>query len=147
MTPVRSVNFCIGTSTGFTGSMFLEWLTRPSTISTLGFLGSAIATAVGWFIARRAELVHARLEIEREERQAQRDQRMADVLLELRIRQVQSGSIINAPQGANPPSIGTPDVEAPALRPDATGQGSQTVLQQPDVGPVEADKASTGSTV
>ena len=75
----------------------IRTLTRPSTISAVGFFGSAIATAIGWTIARRAELQHAALELERERRQAARDEKLADVLLELRIRQAAAETSVQSP--------------------------------------------------
>lgn len=84
---VNPVPYCFGFSTAATLAAFWECVTKPTTLSAVAFAGSAVATALGWLIARRSELQHAAIELERERRQAIRDEKLADVLLELRIQQ------------------------------------------------------------
>ena len=88
----HAVPYCFGFSSASTAAAAWEWITRPTTVSAVAFAGSAIATAIGWLIARRAEIQRAAIELERDRRQAERDERLADVLLELRIRQAQQGA-------------------------------------------------------
>lgn len=69
-----------GASGGFSFAAFLEWAKSPSTVSGLAFFGSALSTLVGWLLARRAEIARANLEIERDRRAMEREQRYLDAI-------------------------------------------------------------------
>jgi hypothetical protein len=104
-----------GTSAGFTGVSFVELCRRVDWPSFLGFAGSAVATVVGWWMARRAELARQRLELAREEAQAARDERqlrrdeqLAELVFEVRRRRLENGEL-----PCDPPSISSPSSAPP----------------------------------
>lgn len=78
------MNNSLYASTGFSGGFSLaamvEWARSPSTLSAAAFIGSTLATVIGWVLARRAEIKRANLELERERRAMERESRFLDAL-------------------------------------------------------------------
>jgi len=69
-----------GASGGLSVAALFEWAKSPSTLSALAFIGSAVSTLIGWLLARRAEIARANLDIERERRAMEREQRYLDAI-------------------------------------------------------------------
>lgn len=68
-----------GTSAGFTTGALMEFLRRVDWPSFLAFVGSVVATGIGWYQAARA----AKREQDRLDREMARDAHIADLVTEL----------------------------------------------------------------
>jgi len=69
-----------GAAGGFSLTALLEWARNPSTVGAIVTLGSALSTALGWYLARRAEIARANLETEKERRAMEREQKFLDAI-------------------------------------------------------------------
>ena len=86
----RSTIFATGTSTGFSLTALGNMLAHTDWVSVISLVGSIAATAIGWYLSRRAEIARATIELERERRQAQRDEMLADAVAALKVKQLAS---------------------------------------------------------
>lgn len=69
-----------GLGGGLSLGAFIEWAKSPSALGLAAFVGSALSTGLSWYLARRREVARANLEIERERRAMEREQRYLDAI-------------------------------------------------------------------
>lgn len=93
----RAIFATSGASTGFSAAALWEWARTPSAASSLAFVGSVASTLVGWYLARRAEL-----------RERDRQDRFLDAVVNLKIRQLESGPAAAAADGRTTPNASPP---------------------------------------
>jgi hypothetical protein len=86
----RPTLFATGASSGFSLTALGGVLTHTNWVSILSFIGSATATGVSWYLSRRYEIARAELELKHIEAQAERDEKVADALADLRVRKIQA---------------------------------------------------------
>lgn len=110
--PTSPLYATAGVSGGLSFVTLVEWAKSPSTVSVAAFLGSTLATLIGWILARRAEIKRANLELERDRRRMERESRFLDALAD-RALKVDLGRLkVWRP---SPESI---DLDGPLDRPD-----------------------------
>lgn len=83
----RPLVFASSTSTGFSLVALVEYARHVDWTSLLALAGSVISTGIGWYIAHRNELLRAKVERDHIERQAVRDEQLADLITAMKIEQ------------------------------------------------------------
>ena len=87
----RMSHALFGVSTALSGATVLELLRGVNWVAALPAAGSIIAAVVSWILARRSEITRQTIELEHAVKQAKRDEQLAELLHELKVRQIESG--------------------------------------------------------
>lgn len=87
----KSLVFAVGSSAGFSLAALVEVLHRVDWTSVCSLAGSVISTGIGLYIAHRQELSRAALQRQHDERQAARDEKLADLVVEMEIANSRKG--------------------------------------------------------